>query len=96
MKYFHRTHVSPDQAIRKAAAFFAPRLPPVEEGARRRRFAGPIGRLTVTVLAEGGHYTLVTVETDQPGESEIDKLAKRFLAVVHTMEEPTHVLRGSY
>ena len=29
--------------------------------------------------AEGGHYTLVTVETNQVGESEADKLAKRFL-----------------
>ena len=38
----------------------------------------------------------MTVETNQPGESELDKLAKRFLAVVHTVAEPEHVLRGSY
>jgi hypothetical protein len=51
---------------------------------------------TVTVQADGGHYTLVTVETNQVGESEADKLAKRFLTVVHTMAEPTHRPIGAY
>jgi hypothetical protein len=79
-----------------ATAFFGPRLAPVEEGARRRRYAGSIGQITVTAEAEGGHYTLVVVETNQPGESEIDRLAKRFLGVVHTAAEPGHSLRGAY
>lgn len=96
MKYFHRTTVSPDSVIRHATEFFSRRLSPVEEGARRRRFAGAIGQLSVAVQAEGGHYTLVTVATNQPGESELDKLAKRFLAMVHTQAEPHHVLRGAY
>ena len=96
MKYFHRTSVSPDDVVARAAAFFGARLTPVEEGARRRRFSGPIGQVTLTVEAEGGHYTLVTAETNQPGESEVDKLVKRFLGVVHTAAEPSHVLRGSY
>lgn len=96
MKYFHRTSLSPDLVVQRATAFFAPRLAPVEEGARRRRFAGAIGQLGVTAQAEGGHYTLVTVETNQPGESELDKLAKRFLSVVHTLAEPGHTLRGAY
>jgi hypothetical protein len=55
-----------------------------------------LGQLLVSAVAEGGHYTLVTVETNQPGESELDKLAKRFLGVVHTMAEPGHALRGAY
>jgi len=50
----------------------------------------------VTVQADGGHYTLVTVETNQVGESEADKLAKRFLTIVHTMAEPTHRPIGAY
>ena len=50
----------------------------------------------MSVQAEGGHYTLVTIETDQPGESELDKLAKRFLTVVHTMAAPAHEPRGAY
>jgi hypothetical protein len=68
----------------------------VEEGARRRQFAGSIGRIGVTVQAEGGHYTLVTVATNQVGESEADKLAKRFLTLVHTRAEPTHRPIGAY
>lgn len=96
MKYFHRTSVSPDDVVARAAAFFGARLTPVEEGARRRRFSGALGQVTITVEAEGGHYTLVTADTNQPGESEVDKLVKRFLAVVHTAAEPSHVLRGSY
>ncbi len=96
MKYFHRTSVPPEAVIQQAARFFGARLSTTEEGARRRRFAGAIGQLTVTVEAEGGHYTLVTAETNQPGESEIDRLAKRFLAVVHTLAEPDHALRGAY
>jgi hypothetical protein len=38
----------------------------------------------------------VTVETNQPGESEIDRLGKRFLGTIHTMAEPGHELRGAY
>ena len=96
MKYFHRTSVTPDAAVARAAEFFGARLTPIEEAPRRRRFGGTLGQLTVSVQAEGGHYTLVTVETDQPGESELDKLAKRFLTVVHTMADPAHEPRGAY
>ena len=96
MKYFHRTHVSPDLVIARANAFFGPRLAPTEEGPRRRRFVGTIGQIAVSVQAEGGHYTLVTVETNQPGESDADKLAKRFLTVVHTLEDASHEVRGAY
>ena len=79
-----------------AATYFGNRMSPTEEGRRRRRFSSAIGQLTAMVEAEGGHYTLVTVETNQPGESELDKLAKRFLAVVHRLVEPEHEIRGSY
>jgi len=96
MKYFHRTSVSPDAAVARAAEFFGARLTPVEEAPRRRRFGGTLGQLSVSVQAEGGHYTLITIDTDQPGESELDKLAKRFLTVVHTMADPAHEARGAY
>jgi hypothetical protein len=96
MKYFHRTSVSPDAAVARAAEFFGARLTPIEEAPRRRRFGGTLGQLAVSVQAEGGHYTLITIETDQPGESELDKLAKRFLTVVHTMADPAHEARGAY
>ena len=88
--------MSPDEAIAAAPRFFAGKLAPTVEERRRRRFSGSLGELTVTVHAEGGHYTLVTVETNQPGESEIDRLGKRFLGTIHTMAEPGHELRGAY
>jgi hypothetical protein len=96
MNYFHRTSVGPDTVMARAAAYFGSTMSPTEEGPRRRRYSSAQGQLAVLVEAEGGHYTRVTVETNQPGESELDRSAKRFLAVVHTMGEPTHVLRGAY
>jgi hypothetical protein len=96
MKYFHRTHATPDEILRLASEFFGSRLTPVEEQPRRRGFAGAIGRVSVTLQPEGGHYTLVTVETDQVGESEADKLAKRFLTVAHAATHPTHRPIGAY
>jgi hypothetical protein len=96
MKYFHRTHLAPDTVMARANAFFGARLAPTEEAPRRRRFSGSIGQLGVTAQAAGGHYTLITVETNQPGESEADKLAKRFLTLVHTLADPAHEARGAY
>jgi hypothetical protein len=96
MKYFHRTSIAPDQVLAGATRFFGATMAPVEEQPRRRQFAGSIGRIAVTVQAEGGHYTLVTVETNQVGESEADKVAKRFLTLVHTLAEPNHRPIGAY
>jgi hypothetical protein len=96
MKYFHRTHLSPDEVLTGASQFFGATLAPMEEEPRRRLFAGSIGRIGVSVQAEGGHYTLVTVETNQVGESEADKLAKRFLTLVHTRAYPGHRPIGAY
>ena len=96
MKYFHRTSVAPDDVVARAAQFFAARMSQTDEGRRRRSFSSGIGQLSVSVQAEGGHYTLVTVDTNQPGESELDKLGKRFLGTVHTMADESHSLRGAY
>jgi hypothetical protein len=38
----------------------------------------------------------VTVATDQVGESEADKLAKRFLTLLHADAEPGHRPVGAY
>ena len=96
MKYFHRTHAAPREMLGLAAEFFGTRLTPVQEEPQRLTFAGAIGRIGVTVRPEGGHYTLVTVETDQVGESEADKLAKRFLTVAHAATHPSHRPIGAY
>lgn len=96
MKYFHRTTLGPDEVLAHAKAFFGTRLAPADEAPRRRTYAGALGKVTITARAEGGHYTLVEVSTDQVGESELDRLAKRFLAELHKQAEPTHELRGAY
>jgi hypothetical protein len=96
VKYFHRTSVSPDEVMARATEYFGARLTPVHEGPRRRSWSGGPGTVTVTVEAEGGHYTLVTLITDQPAESEMDKFGKRFLGEVHRLAEPSHRLRGAY
>ncbi len=96
MRYFHRTSVSPDDALAAADRFLGSRVALLESAPRRRVFHGTIGRITVTAAGEGGHYTLVTIATDQVGESEADKLAKRFLAVVHQRADPRHEVRGAY
>jgi hypothetical protein len=96
MKYFHRSHLSPEAVLAQATEFFGRRLTPAEETARRRRFSGTVGQISVVVQAEGGHYTLVTVDTNQVGESEADKLAKRFLTEVHTLEHSSHRPIGAY
>ena len=96
MKYFHRTSIPPEQILAAATRFFGATMAPGAGQPRRLQFASSIGRVGVSVLAEGGHYTLVKVETDQVGESEADKLAKRFLTLVHTLAEPSHRPIGAY
>lgn len=96
MRYFHRTSARPDQVLEAARGYFGSRLSPAAEAPRKQAWRGTTGHVTLTVRAEGGHYTLIEVWTDQVGESEIDKLAKRFLAEVHRLVEPTHQVRGAY
>jgi hypothetical protein len=96
VKYAHRTHLTPERILAEAARFFGARLGPVAEEPRRLGFAGPVGKVNVVLTTDGGHANIVTVETDQVGESEADKLAKRFLTVLHTAEDPAHRPIGSY
>jgi hypothetical protein len=96
MRYFHRTSIPLDAVLQAADGFFGQRMQPTASTPRQRAFTHPAGNVTVDVRIEGGHYTHVTVSTDQVGESEVDKLAKRFLGTVHTKADPKHELRGAY
>ena len=96
MRYFHRTQISPDAVLAEAARYFPSRVGVTEAGDRHRVYAGTIGRISLHVEAEGGHYTLIEIETDQLGESEADKVAKRFLTTVHQHVHESHVARGAY
>jgi hypothetical protein len=96
MRYFHRTSIAPDDVLAEADAYFGEWLERTDAGDRRRSFTGTVGRIDLTVEAEGGHYTLINVVTDQVGESEADKVAKRFLSMVHKRAEPRHEVKGAY
>ena len=96
MRYFHRTSLPIPEVLAATDVFFAGRLSPGSREDKRRAYTGAIGTVTVSVRADGGHYTLVTVETDQVGESELDKLGKRFLATVHAKVDTRHTVRGAY
>ena len=96
MQYFHRTSLAPDAVVEEADRFFGAKLSVVLAESRVRKYQSSIGELTVKVEAEGGHYTLITLRTNQVGESEVDKLSKRFLGVIHKRVEPDHELRGAY
>ena len=96
MRYFHRTSLPPDDAFALADEFFGSRVQILATVGRRRTFRHAGGTVTIDVRVEGGHYTLVSVSTDQLGESEVDKLAKRFLAVVHAAVHRQHEVRGAY
>ena len=96
MRYFHRTSLSPEDVLAEAERYFGGRLEQVESGDRSRTYSGAVGRIALVVRAEAGHYTLITLTTDQVGESEADKHAKRFLTEVHTRVHAGHVARGAY
>ena len=96
MRYFHRTSIPIDGVLAEADRFLGARLEQVHADTKRRTFSGTMGTISVRVEAEGGHYTLITVTTDQVGESEADKLAKRFLATVHQQVHPEHEVKGAY
>ena len=96
MRYFHRTSLPPEDVMKATQRYFGARFTPAEEAPRRLAYSGSIGKLRIVVKAEGGHYTFIDIQTDQMGESELDKLAKRFLSEVHQRVEPAHAVRGAY
>lgn len=97
MQYFYRAHCTPETVLESARGFFDARgFARGWSGADRQRFTDARGAVDVRTEGEGGHYTRVTVGTGDVAESELDKLAKRFLAELHAHEEPRHVVRGAY
>ncbi len=97
MRHFHRTHIPPQSVLELADRFFtALGLAQVSTEPRGRTFSGPLGALTLAVVAEGGHYTRIEVETDQVGESRLDRNVKRFFVQVHRQADPSHRLQAAY
>jgi hypothetical protein len=97
MRHFHRTHIPPDDVLAIADAFFEKlELARGQADARTRSYSGPLGTLALTVRPEGGHYTFIEAETDQVGESRLDRNVKRFFVTVHRSADPRHRLTAAY
>jgi hypothetical protein len=97
MRHFFRSHLSPHDVLERADAFFPTiGLTPSATGARARTFSGPLGAMTLSARAEGGHYTFVEVQSDQMGESRLDRNVKRFFVTLHRVEDPRHQLEAAY
>lgn len=97
MLHFFRTQLPPADVLRVADEFF-PKLPleRTAHTARTRTYSGLLGTLHLSVKKEGGHYTYVQVQTDQIGESRLDRNAKRFFVKLHRVNHPTHRLEAAY
>ena len=97
MQYFYRAQASPDDVLSAAERFFSGRgLAMQRGGGDHARFVGLLGAVDLNVEIEGGHYTRVTMATRDVGESELDKVAKRFLAELHVTGSPRYEVRGAY
>lgn len=97
MRHFHRTHLPPADILSAADAFFPTLgLARLSTAARARSYTGILGTLTLSARPEGGHYTFIDVETDQTGESRLDRNVKRFFVRVHRTADPDHQLRAAY
>ena len=97
MRHFFRTQLTPAAVMQAADAFFpALQLAASASQGRSRTFAGPLGTLTMSARPEGGHYTFVEVETNQMGESRLDRNAKRFFVTLHRQADPAHKLEAAY
>lgn len=97
MRHFYRSHLPPAEVLAMADQFFRELgLTPTATAVRARSFSGPLGTMKLSVRAEGGHYTVIEVETDQMGESRLDRNVKRFFVQCHRREDPTHGLEAAY
>jgi hypothetical protein len=97
MRHFYRSHIPPHDVLSRADAFFPTLgLAPLATAARSRTFSGSLGVMKLSVKAEGGHYTFVEVQTDQMGESRLDRNVKRFFVTLHRTEDPRHTLEAAY
>ena len=97
MRHFYRSHMPLVDVLAAADQFFPNLgLPQSANAPKSRTFSGPLGALKVSVKAEGGHYTFVEVNTDQMGESRLDRNVKKFFVGLHRTEDPAHELTSNY
>lgn len=103
MRHFHRTSLHPDAVLAAADAFFPTiGMRPATQGPRTRTYRGSVGtpeipsQLEISVRMEGGHYTFVEANSDQMGESRLDRNVKKFFVQLHQLVDPKHAFAPSY
>lgn len=103
MRHFFRTHLTPAEVMQSADVFFSSLgLSAVATAPRARTYQGIVGtpevtaRMKFSARPEGGHYTFVEVQTDQMGESRLDRNVKKFFVQLHRQDDPRHALEGAY
>ena len=97
MRHFYRTHLIPVDVLTAADEFFPTlQLSTTATAPRARSYSGELGSMHLKVKPEGGHYTFVEVETDQMGESRMDRNVKKFFVGLHRDEDPSHALGANY
>jgi len=97
MKHLHRTQLPAAEVLEQADAFFRGlELERTLNAPRARTYVGVLGEVHLSVQKEAGHYTLVSVDTDQMGESRLDRNAKRFFVELRRTMDPRHTLKAAY
>lgn len=97
MRHFYRSHMPLADVLADADSFFPSiGLTQNTTAPKTRTYSGALGTLKLSVRAEGGHYTFVEVNTDQMGESRLDRNVKRFFVTLHRHEDPAHELTANY
>jgi hypothetical protein len=96
MRFYHRTSLAPEDVLAEADRYFDTVGTLSDSGARSRTFSGAVGRISLEVRPEGGHYTRITVDTDQAWHGEAEKIAKAFFTSVHMKVHRDHVARGAH
>ena len=97
MRHFTRTHLAPAAALALADEFF-PAIGVLRSSsmARARVYAGALGTVTMRIRPEGGHATFIEVETDQTGESRLDRNVKRYFVRLKRLADPAWALEAAY
>jgi hypothetical protein len=97
MRHFYRSHIAPADVLAAADVFF-PEIGLAQNttAPRTRTYSGQLGALKLSAKPEGGHYTFVQVETDQMGESRLDRNVKKFFVSLHRTEDPSHLISPNY
>jgi hypothetical protein len=97
MKHFYRSHMMPADVLILSDRFFPELgLTQTVTGFRSRSYHGALGALKLSVESEGGHYTLIEADTDQMGESRLDRNVKKFFVHCHKKDDPSHTLEAAY